>query len=242
MLHNHLVFFRLTVNKLNGHVFRAQVVRAYPRSHINSFAQAQLTIAPTLRVKRKSAPRLPHPVLPGSKNTCLFVAVLLDAYALLDRRDIEARRIFFDHAAHAEHRRAGSYRLFHHSNPAVRNTITSPLVVRRNDIALEQLVEREAIRFILHIRVVVFALFADCPAVLAIVALGPSAGCALPAKMICTGRLGSFTMRCRRSGSRKMSVARLYVAKRRAKPIIKESGFSMPSNSAIWSAPSPRRR
>ena len=57
----------------------------------------------------------------------------------------------------------------------MRNTVTSPFVVRRNDIALEQLVEREAIRFILHIRVVVFALLADSPAVLAIVALGPPA-------------------------------------------------------------------
>ena len=51
-----------------------------------------------------------------------------------------------------------------------------------------------------------------------------SAGCALPASTTCTGRSLSATSRASRSGSEKSRPARLYVAKRRAKPIVSASG------------------
>jgi len=49
------------------------------------------------------------------------------------------------------------------------------------------------------------------------------AGCALPPKMIWTGRSGSPRMRARRSGSRRNSVGRLYATKRPTKPMVSAS-------------------
>ncbi len=54
---------------------------------------------------------------------------------------------------------------------------------------------------------------------------GPSSGCALPAKMICTGRHGFTSRSCSRSKSLNSRAARLYVANRRAKPITRASGL-----------------
>ena len=58
-----------------------------------------------------------------------------------------------------------------------------------------------------------------------------SCGCALPAKTSCTGRSGSPRRRLTRSRSLKRSAARLYVAKRRAKPMVSACGSSTSSAS-----------
>ena len=50
-----------------------------------------------------------------------------------------------------------------------------------------------------------------------------SRGCALPPKMIWTGRSGSPRMRARRSGSRRNSVGRLYATNRPTKPMVSAS-------------------
>ncbi len=53
-----------------------------------------------------------------------------------------------------------------------------------------------------------------------------SAGCDLPAITNCTGRSGFVRIAVSRSGSRSMSVSRLYVGTRRANPIVRVSGSS----------------
>ena len=56
-----------------------------------------------------------------------------------------------------------------------------------------------------------------------------SAGCALPAMTSCTGRSGWSRSRLSRSGSRSISVSRLYDGTRRAKPMVSTSGSSASS-------------
>ena len=63
---------------------------------------------------------------------------------------------------------------------------------------------------------------------------GWSAGWALPANTNCTGRLASSSRRRSRSGCDSSSVARLYVANRRAKPMVSACGSS--SARRTWSA------
>ena len=53
-----------------------------------------------------------------------------------------------------------------------------------------------------------------------------SAGCDLPAITSCTGRSGWSSSRLSRSGSRSISVSRLYDGTRRANPIVSTSGSS----------------
>ncbi len=55
------------------------------------------------------------------------------------------------------------------------NAVRALLVESGDNLLLERLIEREAIGLVLRVRVVVFAFFADGPAVLAIEALGPPA-------------------------------------------------------------------
>ena len=56
-----------------------------------------------------------------------------------------------------------------------------------------------------------------------------SAGCALPAMISCIGRSGWSSSRLSRSGSRSISVSRLYDGTRRAKPMVSTSGSSAES-------------
>ncbi len=69
-----------------------------------------------------------------------------------------------------------------------------------------------------------------------------SAGCALPATTICTGRSSCSSRSISRSRSRSISVSRLYEGTRRAKPIVSTSGSSTPSIQPSSAAPAPRWR
>ena len=73
-----------------------------------------------------------------------------------------------------------------------------------------------------------------------------SAGCALPAMTIWTGRSGSSSSAVSRSGSRSIRVSRLYDGTRRAKPIVSTSGSSTVVDPAelglAGAALQPRRR
>ena len=62
---------------------------------------------------------------------------------------------------------------------------------------------------------------------------GVSAGWALPANLNCTGRSASVSSEIRRSGCDSSSVARLYVANRRANPMVSVSGLSTPPPSRL---------
>ena len=68
-----------------------------------------------------------------------------------------------------------------------------------------------------------------------------SFGCALPAKMNCTGRSVAFRMAVSRAGSRKIRSPRLYVANRRAKPMVRASGSSTSSARTTSAGGAPRR-
>ena len=71
---------------------------------------------------------------------------------------------------------------------------------------------------------------------------GSSAGWALPAKMNCTGRSLSLHIAASRSRSDMTRSARLYVAKRRPKPIVSTFGSSTLRAASTASSLSPRRR
>ena len=67
-----------------------------------------------------------------------------------------------------------------------------------------------------------------------------SAGCALPAMISCTGRSGSSRSVLSRSGSRSISVSRLYDGTRRAKPMVSTSGSSTESIQPSSASAAPR--
>ena len=67
-----------------------------------------------------------------------------------------------------------------------------------------------------------------------------SAGCALPAITSWTGRSGSSSSRLSRSGSRIISVRRLYDAARRANPMVSTSGSKASSIQASSALAAPR--
>ena len=69
-----------------------------------------------------------------------------------------------------------------------------------------------------------------------------SAGCALPAITSCTGRSGSSSSRLSRSGSRSISVRRLYDGTRRANPMVSTSGSSADSVQPSSAGEAPRLR
>ena len=69
-----------------------------------------------------------------------------------------------------------------------------------------------------------------------------SAGCALPAITSCTGRSGSSSSRLSRSGSRSISVSRLYDGTRRANPMVSTSGSRAESIQPSSADAAPRLR
>src|SRR5205807_9892674 len=90
-------------------------------------------------------------------------------------RYIAARGIFFDHASHTTRGRACTNGLLHDGRPFVRNVIGAAIIVGWNNFLFKQAVQRQAIRFSLYVRVMIFTLSTDGPAILAVVALGPPA-------------------------------------------------------------------
>src|ERR1700731_3487049 len=114
-------------------------------------------------------------VFPCCQNTGQFIVVLLNGYPPLDFRNIKARSIFFHHTFHAEFRSASANGLLHGSDPAMRNTIRTAIIISRNNFFFEQPVERKTVGLGLRIGIVVFTFLANRPAVLAVVALGPPA-------------------------------------------------------------------
>src|SRR5579863_2234807 len=175
MLNRHLVVSGFTVDKFDGEIFRAQVVSPHPGSHIDSFAQADLPFPPALGIQFQSGPGFAYLFFPGSQHARALVVVLLNAYALLNLKHIEARGIFFHHAPHTEGGSAGAYGLFHDGDPAMRNTVCASIIKGRDHFSLKCLIERETVRLVLRVGIIIFALLADGPAIFAIVALVPPA-------------------------------------------------------------------
>src|SRR5205085_4487873 len=60
-------------------------------------------------------------------------------------------------------------------NPLMRNAIRTAIIIGGDNLILKQCVQGEAICLGLRIRIVIFAFFADSPAIFAIVALSPPA-------------------------------------------------------------------
>src|SRR6185312_15876221 len=79
------------------------------------------------------------------------------------------------HAAHTERGRAGADGLFHDCKPAMWQTIRAALEIRGDDLIFQDSVKREAIGLVLCFLIVIFALLADCPAILAVITLVPPA-------------------------------------------------------------------
>src|SRR5260221_3161728 len=175
MLYDDLLIPGFAVDQLNRKIFGAESICTNPGSHINPLAKTELPIALPFHVQLQSWPGLPYFVLPGSYGTYLFVIVLCDFYAFLNRRHVIAGGVFLQHASHTESGSACPNSLFHDRNPAMRDTIIPPVIVGRNDLVLEQGIQGEAIGLILRVRIVIFACLANRPAVPAIVTLGPPA-------------------------------------------------------------------
>src|SRR5581483_2468550 len=147
----------------------------HPRSHLDSLPQAELPLAPPVNVKLQRMPLLANTFLPRCQSAGLLVVVLRDLHTPLNCRDVVAGRILLNHATHTELRGAGTNCLFHIAKPAVRNVIFSPLKEGRDDLFFEQAVEREAIGFGLDFLIMILALLANGPAVVAVVTFGPPA-------------------------------------------------------------------
>src|ERR1700681_2972886 len=105
----------------------------------------------------------------------MLIMILRNLTTLLNFWHIVACRVLFDHAPHAELRRTGTNGFLHIPCPAMRRTMRVAVEEGWNNFLFEQMVERQAIRFGLDLLIMVFALFADGPAIFAIIALGPPA-------------------------------------------------------------------
>src|SRR5258707_5147252 len=99
--------------------------------------------------------------------------LLLRLLGLLNIWHVEACRVLLNHTAHAKGRRAGADSLFHDGQPAMWQAVGAALEVRGNDLVFQHSVEREAVRFVLRVLVVIFALLADGPAVHPVIAFVP---------------------------------------------------------------------
>ena len=152
-----------------------ELTGTYPCSHLNPLTKAQLSFASPIHVNFQAGPRLPDLLFPIGQHPRLFVVILLNLHAVLNFRHVEARRIIFHHAPHAEPGCTSTNGFLHDGNPAVRNAVRPTIIVGGNNFLFEQAVQRKTIRLCLHVRVVIFSLFPDSPAILAVVALGPPA-------------------------------------------------------------------
>src|SRR6266566_3480873 len=101
--------------------------------------------------------------------------LLFNFDALLNLWHIKTFGVFFYHASHAEGWSTSSYSFLHKSNPGMRNTINSSIIISWNDLLLDERIQREAVSLILHIWIVIFTFLANRPAIFAIEALGPPA-------------------------------------------------------------------
>ena len=162
---------------LDADVIRRQAVVVRLDAHLQAFAKASLEFLAGLvqPLEPHLLPGLAHAGLPLRQRPGATEAIARQQLAMARGRHIEALGVLGHHPVRVEMRDAGNHRPLGDMNPFVREAALVAVVVGRDHLVLQHVIERGRVIGIAHVRVGMLALAADGPAVVALVALRPPA-------------------------------------------------------------------